>query len=97
MAINKIFSPEPRAALDAVRDLPDDQINLTDPDAPEVRDWSRAMRGALFREAKPFKQSLTLRVDADVLEWFRRRGPGYQTRMNEVLREHMERQGAHGR
>jgi uncharacterized protein (DUF4415 family) len=32
------------------------------------------------------KTSIALRVDNDVLEWFRSKGPGYQTRMNAVLR-----------
>jgi uncharacterized protein (DUF4415 family) len=97
MATTKKLSREAQAALDAVRDLPGDKINLMDPDAPEVRDWSGAVRGALFREAKPYKRLLTLRVDADVLDWFKRQGQGYQTRINEALREHMERQGIHGR
>ena len=34
----------------------------------------------------PPKTSIALRVDADVLEWFKAQGPGYQTRMNAVLR-----------
>jgi len=32
------------------------------------------------------KTSIALRVDTDVLEWFKSKGPGYQTRMNAVLR-----------
>jgi uncharacterized protein (DUF4415 family) len=32
------------------------------------------------------KTSIALRVDSDVLEWFKSKGPGYQTRMNAVLR-----------
>lgn len=32
------------------------------------------------------KASISLRIDADVLEWFKAQGPGYQTRMNAVLR-----------
>jgi len=32
------------------------------------------------------KVSIALRVDHDVLEWFKSQGPGYQTRMNAVLR-----------
>jgi uncharacterized protein (DUF4415 family) len=35
------------------------------------------------------KDSLTLRIDHDVLQWFRRLGSGYQTRMNAVLRAYM--------
>lgn len=34
----------------------------------------------------PPKASISLRLDQDVLEWFKRQGPGYQTRMNAVLR-----------
>ncbi len=36
------------------------------------------------------KMLLSLRIDHDVLEWFRAQGPGYQTRMNAVLRAYME-------
>jgi len=39
------------------------------------------------------KQPISLRVDADVLEWFRKSGRGYQTRMNAVLRTYMEHHG----
>jgi len=35
------------------------------------------------------KQAISLRVDADVLEWFRAQGPRYQSRMNAVLRSYM--------
>ena len=36
----------------------------------------------------PFrKKQIALRIDEDVLEWFKQQGPGYQTRMNAVLRE----------
>ena len=42
-----------------------------------------------FRRAElrvPVKQAVTIRLDADVLEWFKTQGPGYQTRINAVLR-----------
>jgi uncharacterized protein (DUF4415 family) len=35
------------------------------------------------------KQQLTVRLDADVVAWFRRQGKGYQTRLNQVLRQAM--------
>lgn len=38
------------------------------------------------------KRAISLRVDSDVLEWFKSHGSGYQTRMNAVLRAHMEAQ-----
>lgn len=42
--------------------------------------------GFLYR---PLKKPITLRVDADVLAWFKKKGRGYQTRMNRVLRRVM--------
>jgi uncharacterized protein (DUF4415 family) len=92
MATRKLTTEE-QAALDALRDLPESDIDLTDPDAPEIKDWSEAVRGGLYR---PIKQPVTMRIDADVLKWFRRDGEGYQSRINEALREHMERQGRRG-
>jgi len=58
-------------------------------DAPELVDWSGAKRGLFYR---PVKQQLTLRLDADVVAWFRRhstRSEGYQTRINRALREYV--------
>ena len=37
----------------------------------------------------PGKEAISVRIDRDVLEWFRAQGPGYQTRMNAVLRSYM--------
>jgi uncharacterized protein (DUF4415 family) len=50
------------------------------------------VRGIVGRGLKPVppKASIALRVDADVLEWFKSQGPGYQTRMNAVLRAFKE-------
>jgi uncharacterized protein (DUF4415 family) len=80
------MDPETQAQLLAVESLPDDQINLSDPDAPETLDWSGAVRGRFY---KPVKRLKSLRIDADVLAFFEAQGPGYQTRINNVLREAM--------
>ena len=50
------------------------------------------VRGIVRRGLKPVppKASISLRVDADVLEWFKAQGPGYQTRINAVLRAFKE-------
>jgi uncharacterized protein (DUF4415 family) len=42
--------------------------------------------GSLYR---PIKKPVTLRIDADVLAWFKKQGPGYQTRINRALRNVM--------
>ena len=82
------MSPETLARLQAVADMPDDAIDLSDPDAPEVRDWTGAVRGRFHR---PAQQSTSLHVDADVLAYFQAEGPEYQARINRVLRASMLR------
>jgi len=44
----------------------------------------------------PLKQIVTIRLDVDMLNWFKAAGPGYQTRINQILREHMDAQRAAG-
>ena len=83
------LDPESLARLRAVAALPDDQINLSDPDAPETLDWSRAVRGRFYKSARTLT---TLPIDADVLAFFEALGPGYQTRINNVLRESLIRE-----
>lgn len=58
---------------------------------PEA-DVHHIMRGVVRRGLQPVppKASVSLRVDADVLAWFKAHGPGYQTRMNAVLRAFKE-------
>jgi uncharacterized protein (DUF4415 family) len=41
----------------------------------------------------PRKEAISLRLDAEVLDWFRARGPGYQTRINAVLRAYKDAAG----
>ncbi len=57
------------------------------PDHPEA-DIRHVMRGVVRRGLKPQspKAAISLRVEQDVLEWFKAQGPGYQTRINAVLR-----------
>ncbi|MFC3943637.1 3-oxoacyl-ACP synthase [Pseudomonas gingeri NCPPB 3146 = LMG 5327] len=46
-----------------------------------------------FRRAElrvPVKRAVTIRLDADVLEWFKGQGTGYQTRINQLLRQYMQ-------
>lgn len=69
-----------------VRAMKDKDIKFT-PEHPEL-DVRHVVRGIVRRGLKPVspKASIALRVDADVLEWFKAQGPGYQTRINAVLR-----------
>lgn len=56
-------------------------------DHPEA-DLRHIVRGVVRRglQVQPPKSSISLRVDQDVLEWFKTQGAGYQTRINAVLR-----------
>jgi len=60
---------------------------LPSPEHPEAA-IRHVVRGVVRRGLQPVpsKASISLRVDADVLEWFKAQGPGYQTRINIVLR-----------
>ena len=76
-----------KAELDALAAMPEDRIDTTL--LPEQKDWSGARRGMFFR---PIKQQLTLRLDADLIDWFKTHAPGgvgYQTRINSALREYV--------
>jgi uncharacterized protein (DUF4415 family) len=72
--------------LPKVRALKDCQIKVS-AEHPEA-DVRHIVRGIVRQGLKPMnsKTSISLRVDADVLEWFKAQGRGYQTRMNAVLR-----------
>jgi uncharacterized protein (DUF4415 family) len=65
---------------------PDSQVDFSD--APEAK--PRASDVEVGRFYKPIKQLVSLRVDADVLAWFRGQGKKYQTYMNKVLRREMQ-------
>ena len=66
----------------------DKNINHSD-NAPidETKHWYKAAEHpAVYR---PIKKPTTIRLDADVLEWLKSKGKGYQTRINKILREAM--------
>lgn len=48
-------------------------------------DWSKAFIGL-----PPMKKQITLRLDRDIIDWFKHQGPRYQTRINAVLREYVD-------
>lgn len=60
-------------------------------DIPEVPPEMFA-RGVIRRGLRPVvrKQQLTIRIDSDVLDWYKRQGQGYQTKINSLLRAYME-------
>lgn len=70
--------------LEALAQKRDDEIDTSD--IPEVTDWSKAVVGKFYR---PLKEAISLRLDADVIAWLKANGPGYQTRINTILRAEM--------
>jgi uncharacterized protein (DUF4415 family) len=69
--------------------LEDEDIDLSD--VPEITPEMFA-KAVVRRGLKPApsKQQVTIRLDDDVLEWFRAQGEGYQIRINALLRAYME-------
>lgn len=85
------LTEEQVARLKALEDLPDDQIDFSDIPEADESFWQNAQRNPYYQRA--LKRQLTIRLDADVLDWFKRHakdGKGYQTDINRVLRDYVE-------
>jgi uncharacterized protein (DUF4415 family) len=86
------LSVKERAQIKALKaKQQEDDVDVSD--IPELTEqfWRNAVRNPYYR---PIKQQLTLRLDADLVAWFKRRakdGRGYQTGINRALREYVER------
>jgi len=65
---------------------PESEIDFSDIPPLKASFWKNAVRNPFYR---PVKQQLTVRLDADVIAWLRQKGKGYQTRLNQALREAM--------
>ena len=76
-----------RADLHRLRGMDESEITRTSP--PELADLPHDFWDDAVVVPPPRKEAISLRVDQDVLEWFRGQGPRYQTRMNAVLRSYM--------
>ena len=75
--------PFAKRASTSINSIPEAAID----EHPEA-DVRHIVRGIVRRGLEPVapKASICLRVDREVLDWFKAQGPGYQTRMNAVLR-----------
>jgi uncharacterized protein (DUF4415 family) len=74
------------ANLKALAARPDSEIDTSDIPELTAEQWKRGVRGRFYR---PVKRQITARVDADVLEWLKSQGEGYQSRINAILRREM--------
>ena len=80
---------ESKTDWNRINGMKEEEIDLTD--SPELD-------AAFFQEAIPWpthKKQITLRLDPEVLEFFKAQGRGYQTAMNKVLRRYVEAQKYH--
>ena len=85
--MSKVEIPPFEEQIQNMKQKEDKDIDFSD--IPEILDWSDAVRGKLYR---PVKKHVTLRLDADVLEWFKRKHSKYQTVINIALRQHINTQ-----
>ena len=79
-----------KSDLAKLRNITDEEIEASianDPDWQEFKDidWSKAVL-----VIPPKKKAISIRVDEDVLDYFKKEGAGYQRRMNAVLRSYMQ-------
>ena len=82
------YSVEEQEQLRVLRQMRDDEIDLSD--IPELSNdqLAKAVRNPNY---KPIKKSTTIRIDLEVLDWLKESGEGYQTRLNNILRLAMMR------
>jgi len=72
--------------LAALAKRPDSEIDFSD--IPEITAdfFKGAIKNPYYR---PLKEQVTVRLDSDILAWLKKKGAGYQTRMNALLRAAM--------
>jgi uncharacterized protein (DUF4415 family) len=78
-----------RANLAKLRRVTEAELQRSSP--PELRELPRDFWDEAVPTLPAAKVPISLRVDSDVLDFFREAGPRYQSRMNAVLRSYMER------
>lgn len=80
------MTPARKRRLARLSERSDSEIDFSDIAPLDDKFWAHAVRNPFY---KPVKQQLTVRLDADIVSWLRQKGKGYQTRMNNILRDTM--------
>jgi uncharacterized protein (DUF4415 family) len=82
------LTPEMIEELKVLAALPEDQVDIADIPEASIDNIRQGVRGAHFR---PLKTPVTIRLDADVVAWFKEtvESGKYQSEINRVLRQHM--------
>ena len=76
--------------LKVLEEMPDSEIDTSD--IPEITNWDNAVVGKFYRH---IKEPITIRLDADVVEWFKAQGGKYPSNINKALREYMDHHLTH--
>jgi len=84
---SKKFIKSDLARIDALKDADIDYSEIPDLSTLGKEFWSKAV----VKRAEP-KAQVTIRLDREVLDWFKAQGKGYQSRINAVLRAYKEAQ-----
>ncbi len=71
--------------IKTLENMPDSEIDTSD--IPEITNWDNAVVGKFYR---PIKKPVTIRLDTDVIEWFKSQNGKYQSNINQALREYMK-------
>jgi len=85
------LTAEMRTDLDFLEAQPEESIRADDPDAPDRSGEPGWVRGEFYR---PKKKPISIRIDMDILDWFKKRSEPYQASINKALRAYMD---AHAR
>ncbi len=83
------LSEQQKAELDALRDMPEEDIDYSD--IPETLHWPKARRGAFY---EPVMRETTLTLDEYVIDWFKNNTPDgqdYHETVNQALLDHIQR------
>ena len=87
----KLARGEDQTDWERVRALTYDEIEAAIASDPDEAGWEYDWDNVIIGFPKP-KRQVTVRLDGDIIEWFKETGKGYQTRMNAVLRIYVEAQ-----
>jgi uncharacterized protein (DUF4415 family) len=86
---NTFDAAERHRQLERLKTMTDADVDLTDPDARPLPPEAWATARPFHEVYRAMKTQISVRIDRDVLDWLKSQGEGYQTRINQLLREQM--------
>lgn len=83
------LTSEQKKELETLANMPDSEIDLSDIPEADNKGWKRENPFFTPENYRPKKKLVSFRIDGDILDWLKSTGKGYQTRVNELLRQEM--------